>query len=59
MELKIYNAMMKCSYETFYLSFLNAMIIQKCKHAKVKIYAMLKSKYGKLPMLPLGEGLDF
>jgi hypothetical protein len=31
----------------FLFSFLNAMLMQKSKHAKVKIiYAMLKGKYG-------------
>ena len=40
------NVMMKCSHETFYLSFLNVMLMQKSKYAKVKrIHAMLGSKY--------------
>ena len=30
------NVMMKCSHETFYLSFLNVMLMQKSKYAKVK-----------------------
>jgi hypothetical protein len=34
---------MICSNKTFYLSFLNAMLIQKSEYAKVKIiYAMVK-----------------
>jgi hypothetical protein len=38
-----YEAMMICSNKTFYLSFLNAMLIQKSEYAKVKIiYAMVK-----------------
>ena len=45
-DFRIYNAMMKCSHETFYL-FINAMLIQKSKYAKVKrIHAMLEGKYG-------------
>ena len=47
MGLKIYNAVMKCGHEHFYLSFLNAMLMQKSKYAKVKrIHAMVESKYG-------------
>ena len=46
-SLGFYNVMTKCSHETFYLSFLNVMLMQKSKYAKVKrIHAMLGSKYG-------------
>ena len=45
--LGFYNVMMKCSHETFYLSFLNVMLTCKSKYAIVKrIHAMLESKYG-------------
>ena len=40
-----YNVMIY-NNETFYLPFLNAMLMQTSKYAKVKrIHAMLKSKY--------------
>jgi cell fate regulator YaaT (PSP1 superfamily) len=47
MGLKIYDAIMICSNKTCCSSFLNAMPMQKSKHAKGKIiHAMQKSKYG-------------
>ena len=36
MGLRIYNAIMKCNHETFYLSFINTMLMQESKYAKVK-----------------------
>ena len=45
--LGFFYVVMKCGHETFYLSFLNVMLMQKSKYAKVKrIHAMLGSKYG-------------
>ena len=44
--LGFYNVMIY-NNETFYLPFLNALLMQKSKYAKVKrIHAMLESKYG-------------
>jgi hypothetical protein len=44
---RIYNAMMNCIHETFHLSFISTIYVQKSKYAKVKNnYAMLESKSG-------------
>jgi hypothetical protein len=48
MGLRIYNAIMKYNHETFYLSFSNAMLMQKkVNMLKLRInHTMRKSKYG-------------